>query len=385
MRKLAILGSTGSIGTQALDVAARHRDRFAVTALVAHTSSEKLFEQVRAFRPQIAALTVEPREIPEDIRQTCQWMFGEDVLTRVVRACDADDVLVSVVGVVGLMAVMEALACGKRVLLANKEPLVAGGELVTAAAKRAGLPLLPVDSEHSAIFQCLQGAQGNPPRRLILTASGGPFRTWKAEDIMKATKEQALKHPNWNMGRKITIDSASMMNKALEVIEARWLFDMPAEKIDVLIHPQSVIHSMVEYADGAVIAQLGTPDMRLPILYAMSWPERLCTGAERLDFAKMRALTFEEPDLSRFPGLGLAYQALAAGGTMGAILNGANEVAVDAFLSDRIRFGQIAQMVEETMQAVPVCAHPTLEQVLESDRLAREKARSLLGTDRYAL
>ena len=385
MRKLAILGSTGSIGTQALDVAARHRDRFAVTALVAHTSSEKLFEQVRAFRPQIAALTVEPREIPEDIRHTCQWMFGEDVLTRVVRACDADDVLVSVVGVVGLTAVMEALACGKRVLLANKEPLVAGGELVTAAAKRTGHPLLPVDSEHSAIFQCLQGAQGNSPRRLILTASGGPFRTWKAEDIMKATKEQALKHPNWNMGRKITIDSASMMNKALEVIEARWLFDMPAEKIDVLIHPQSIIHSMVEYADGAVIAQLGTPDMRLPILYAMSWPERLCTGAERLDFSKMRALTFEEPDLSRFPGLGLAYQALAAGGTMGAILNGANEVAVDAFLSDRIRFGQIAQLVEETMQAVPVCAHPTLEQVLESDRLAREKARSLLGTDRYAL
>ena len=385
MRKLAILGSTGSIGTQALDVAARHRDRFAVTALVAHTSSEKLFEQVRAFRPQIAALTVEPREIPEDIRQTCQWMFGDDVLTRVVRACDADDVLVSVVGVVGLMAVMEALACGKSVLLAYKVPLVAGGELVTAAAKRAGLPLLPVDSEHSAIFQCLQGAQGNPPRRLILTASGGPFRTWKAEDIMKATKEQALKHPNWNMGRKITIDSASMMNKALEVIEARWLFDMPAEKIDVLIHPQSVIHSMVEYADGAVIAQLGTPDMRLPILYAMSWPERLCTGAERLDFSKMRALTFEEPDLTRFPGLGLAYQALAAGGTMGAILNGANEVAVDAFLNDRIRFGQIAQLVEETMQAVPVCTHPMLEQVLESDRLAREKARSLLGTDRYAL
>ena len=202
---------------------------------------------------------------------------------------------------------------------------------------------------------------------------------------MKATKEQALKHPNWNMGRKITIDSASMMNKALEVIEARWLFDMPAEKIDVLIHPQSVIHSMVEYADGAVIAQLGTPDMRLPILYAMSWPERLCTGAERLDFSKMRALTFEEPDLTRFPGLGLAYQALAAGGTMGAILNGANEVAVDAFLNDRIRFGQIAQLVEETMQAVPVCTHPMLEQVLESDRLAREKARSLLGTDRYAL
>ena len=385
MRKLAILGSTGSIGTQALDVIARHSDRFKATALVAHSSSEKLFEQVRAFKPALAALTVEPKEIPDDIKNSCQWMFGENVLLDVVRACDADDVLVSVVGVVGLAAVMEALSCGKRVLLANKEPLVAGGELVTAAAKKAGHPLLPVDSEHSAIFQCLQGAQGNTPERLILTASGGPFRTWKKEDIMLATKEQALKHPNWNMGRKITIDSASMMNKALEVIEARWLFDMPAEKIDVLIHPQSVIHSMVEYADGAVMAQLGTPDMRLPILYAMSWPERLTTGGKRLDFARMNALTFEQPDLDKFPGLGLAYEALKCGGTMAAILNGANEVAVDAFLHDRIRFGQIAQLVQETMHAVPVTHHATLEQVFESDRLAREKAAALLKTPRFAI
>lgn len=385
MRKLAILGSTGSIGTQALDVIARHSDRFAVSALVAHSSSEKLFEQVRAFHPQIAALTVEPAEIPEDIRSACQWMFGEDVLLRVVRACEADDVLVSVVGIAGLAAVMETLACGKRVLLANKEPLVAGGELVTEAARKAGHPLLPVDSEHSAIFQCLQGAQGNTPERLILTASGGPFRTWKKENILCATKEQALRHPNWSMGRKITIDSASMMNKALEVIEARWLFDMPAEKIDVLIHPQSVIHSMVEFADGAVMAQLGTPDMRLPILYAMSWPERLSTGGKRLDFSAMNALTFEQPDLSRFPGLGLAYEALACGGTMSAILNGANEIAVDAFLHDRIRFGQIAQLVEETMHAVPVVQHPTLGQVFESDLAARAKAQALLKTARFAL
>lgn len=379
MRKLAILGSTGSIGTQALDVAARHSDRFAVTALVAHSSSEKLFEQVRQFHPQIAALSVEPKEIPADIRESCQWMFGENVLLDVVRACDADDVLVSVVGVVGLAAVMEALACGKRVLLANKEPLVAGGELVTEAARKAGHPLLPVDSEHSAIFQCLQGAQGNTPTRLILTASGGPFRTWKKEDIYNARPEQALKHPNWSMGRKITIDSASMMNKALEVIEARWLFDMPAEKIDVLIHPQSVIHSMVEYADGAVMAQLGTPDMRLPILYAMSWPERLPTGGRRLDFTQMNALTFEQPDNDRFPGIRLAYDALAAGGSMSAVLNGANEVAVDAFLHEKIPFGAIARLVEETMQAVPVIAHPTLEQVFECDRAARQKAAALLA------
>ena len=378
MRKLAILGSTGSIGTQALDVAARHSDRFEVTALVAHASSEKLFEQVRAFRPKLAALVIPPKELPEDVKDICEWMFGEDVLLRAVRACDADDVLVSVVGVVGLCAVMEALACKKRVLLANKEPLVAGGELVMRAAKEANLPLLPVDSEHSAIFQCLQGAQGNRAERLILTASGGPFRTWKAEDIALATKEQALRHPNWSMGPKITIDSASMFNKALEVIEARWLFDMPAEKIDVLIHPQSVIHSMVEYADGAVMAQLGTPDMRLPILYAMSWPERLPTGGKRLDFAQLSALTFEQPDTLRFPGLRLGYEALACGGTMTAILNGANEVAVDAFLHGRIRFGQIARLVEDTMSAIAPVYGATLDQVLESDRAARAKAAQLL-------
>lgn len=377
-RKLAILGSTGSIGTQALDVAARHADRFEVTALVAHASAEKLYEQVRAFRPKLAALAVEPKEMPEDVKDACEWLFGEDVLLRAVRACDADDVLVSVVGVVGLSAVMESLACGKRVLLANKEPLVAGGELVMRAAAETNLPLYPVDSEHSAVFQCLQGAQGNRPERLILTASGGPFRTWERDAIFSATKEQALCHPNWRMGPKITIDSASMINKALEVIEARWLFDMPPERIDVLIHPQSVIHSMVEFADGAVMAQLGTPDMRLPILYAMSWPERLATGGRRLDFSQLSALTFEQPDTSRFPGLRLGYDALACGGTMTAILNGANEVAVDAFLRGRIRFGQIAMLVEETMQRVPPVYGATLEQVFESDRAAREKARELL-------
>lgn len=378
MRKLAILGSTGSIGTQALDVAARHRDRFEVTALVARTSCDALYEQVRVFHPKLAALQVEPKNMPEDVRHACEWMFGKDVLLRTVRACDADDVLVSVVGVVGLSAVLEALACHKRVLLANKEPLVAGGELVMRAVAKAGLPLCPVDSEHSAIFQCLQGAQGNRPERLILTASGGPFRTWEKEDIFSATKEQALRHPNWHMGPKITVDSASMLNKALEVIEARWLFDMPPERIDVLIHPQSVIHSMVEFADGAVMAQLGTPDMRLPILYAMSWPERLPTGGQRLDLTKLSALTFERPDTERFPGLRLGYDALAVGGTMSAILNGANEVAVDAFLHERIRFGQIARLVEETMQSVAPSYAATLDQVFESDRLARERARTLL-------
>ena len=377
MQNIAILGSTGSIGRQALDVISRHPDRYRAVALAARSSAELLQEQVRAFRPETAVLTHPPKGFGGT--SECEWNFGEEALLDVCARADVDAVLVAVVGIAGLPLVLRAIACGKKVLLANKEALVTGGELVMRAAKEKDVLLLPVDSEHSAIFQCLQGAQGNTPTRLILTASGGPFRTWKKEDIYNARPEQALKHPNWSMGRKITIDSASMMNKALEVIEARWLFDMPAEKIDVLIHPQSVIHSMVEYADGAVMAQLGTPDMRLPILYAMSWPERLPTGGKRLDFTQMNALTFEQPDYNRFPGLKLAYDALAVGGSMSAVLNGANEVAVDAFLHERIPFGAIARLVEETMQAVTVMTHPTLEQVFECDRAARQKAAALMS------
>lgn len=378
MRKLAILGSTGSIGTQALQVAALHADRYQVTALVARSSYTLFFEQVRAFRPRLAGLVVRPDAIPDDLKQI-EWVFGEEALTFAAEHADADDVLVSVVGIAGLSAVMKALQSGKRVLLANKEPLVAGGALVTEAARRAGKPLLPVDSEHSAILQCLQGAQGNTPRRLLLTASGGPFRTWQKRDIYRATKAQALKHPNWSMGQKITIDSATMMNKALEVIEARWLFDMPAEKIDVLVHPQSVVHSMVEYEDGAVIAQMGTPDMRLPILYAMSWPERLATGGQALDWSQIGALTFEAPDTDKFPALNLAYAALKAGGTAAAVMNGANEAAVQAFLEDRICFGRIAQVVEETMQRISVVHSPSLEEVFEADQAARAAAQELLA------
>ena len=383
MRKLAILGSTGSIGTQALDVAGRYPERWKITALAAYSQCDKLFEQIRVFHPEIAALVEKPKEIPEDLRGV-QWFFGKDALLSVIKATDAQDVLVSVVGIAGLSAVMESLSEGKRVLLANKEPLVAGGELVMAAAERAHLPILPVDSEHSAIFQCLQGRQGNEPVRLLLTASGGPFRTWNREEIKHATCEQALKHPNWSMGRKITIDSASMMNKALEVIEARWLFDMKPERIKVIIHPESIVHSMVEYADGAVIAQMGTPDMRLPILYAMSYPERLPTGASTLDLCKTGKLTFEEPDLVKFPALRLGYDALREGGTMTAVLNGANEIAVAAFLNNRIRFGGIAELVEETMHSVEKVDHPSLEQVFEADRKARLRAEELLNTKRFS-
>lgn len=377
MRRLSILGSTGSIGTQALDVAARHADRFQISALTAFSNAEKLFEQVRAFRPKLAGLVVPPERLPDDVKH-CEWVFGPECLRAAATFSETDDVLVSVVGFVGLEAVLSALGAGKRVLLANKEPLVAGGALVTEAAKKAGQPLLPVDSEHSAVFQCLRGREGNAPRRLLLTASGGPFRTWPAEKIENATVAQALNHPNWSMGRKITVDSASMMNKALEIIEARWLFDMPPEKIDVLIHPQSIVHSLVEFDDGAVMAQLGVPDMRLPILYAMAFPDRLETGAKPLDLSQTAALTFEKPSRERFPGMFLAYDALRAGGATCAVLNAANEVAVEAFLAGRIRFGHVWRVTRDTLEKLGALKADTLEAVTEADALARRTAEEIL-------
>ena len=382
-RRLAILGSTGSIGTQALEVAALHPDRFEVAALTAYSSREKLFEQVRAFRPRLAGLVqpIPQEEIPADL-QFCEWVFGPEALTLAAQA-DADDVLVSVVGMVGLQSVLTALAGGKRVLLANKEALVAGGHLVMEAARRVGEhALLPVDSEHSAIFQCLQGAGGNPYSRIILTCSGGPFRTWTGDEIRAATKEQALRHPNWVMGQKITIDSATLFNKALEMIEARWLFDACPEQIEVVVHPQSVIHSGVEFADGTLIAQLGTPDMRLPILYAMAYPDRLPTGGKRLDLFSVGGLTFERPDEARFPSIRLARECLRAGGAAGCVLNAANEVAVGELLQssgkEPMRIGRIFDTVEETLSRVGNLPAASLEQVMEADRLARDTARQVL-------
>ena len=377
MRKIALLGSTGSIGTQALDVAARHADRFQIIALTANTNAEKLFAQARRFHPRMCGLVREPQSIPEDLKRI-DWVFGPECLKAAATLPEADDVLVSVVGFAGLPAVMDALGAGKRVLLANKEALVAGGALVTEAARKAGKPLLPVDSEHSAIFQCLRARDTNAPSRILLTASGGPFRTWRAEEIENATVEQALRHPNWSMGRKITIDSASMMNKALEIIEARWLFDMPPEKIDVLIHPQSIVHSMVEFADGGVLAQLGVPDMRLPILYAMAFPDRLETGAKPLDLAQIGSLTFEAPDRAKFPGMFLAYDALRAGGAACAMLNAANEVAVGAFLSGRIPFGRIWQLNRDTLEAAGDQPADSVEAVFAADALARRVAEGIL-------
>ena len=299
MKTISILGSTGSIGRQALDLCRRHPDRYRVTALTARASKELLFEQVREFRPQMAGLTegIRASEIPADL-SFCRFVGGAEALRAAAAEVPADMVLVSIVGIAGLSGVMDALQAGRQVLLANKEALVTGGHLVTDLARKKGKPLLPVDSEHSAIFQCLQAAGPNPAERILLTASGGPFRTWDREKIRQATPEQALKHPNWNMGAKITVDSASMFNKGLEIMEARWLFDMTEDRIQVLVHPESIVHSGIVFRDGAVLAQLGQPDMRVPIGYAMSYPERLETGVEAPDWFALGKLTFEAPRTS---------------------------------------------------------------------------------------
>ena len=375
MKKIAILGSTGSIGTQALDLCRRHPDRYRVTALTARSSREKLFAQVREFRPEMAGLAegITPGEIPEDLR-FCRWMSGPEALKAAASEVEADQVLVSIVGIAGLRSVMDALRAGRQVLLANKEALVTGGHLVIDLARRKGKPLLPVDSEHSAIFQCLQAAGGNRAEKILLTASGGPFRTWEKERIERATPAEALRHPNWNMGAKITVDSASMFNKGLEIMEARWLFDLPEDRIEVVVHPESIVHSAVVFRDGAVLAQLGLPDMRVPIGYAMSYPERTETGVAAPDLSAMGRLTFEKPDEEKFPALRLAREALRAGGAACTVFNGANEAAVAAFLREEIAFGEIARRVEKAMEKLSGLRADCLEEILEADRRARECA-----------
>ena len=376
MRKIAILGSTGSIGTQALDLCRRHPDRYRVTALTARGNRDKLFEQVREFRPETAGLTegIDPSEIPGDLR-FCRFLSGKEALHAAAAETDADMVLVSIVGIAGLQSVMDALQAGKQVLLANKEALVTGGHLVTELARKAGKPLLPVDSEHSAIFQCLQGAGGNRADRILLTASGGPFRTWDRDRIERATRAEALKHPNWSMGAKITVDSASMFNKGLEIMEARWLFDMPEDRIEVVVHPQSIVHSAVVFRDGAVIAQLGEPDMRVPIGYAMSYPERIETGVPAPDLSALGSLTFEKPDEEKFPALRLARECLRAGGAACTVFNGANEEAVAAFLREEIPFGEIARRVEQALERLTGLPAECIEDIWEADRRARDIVR----------
>ncbi|MBQ8073123.1 MAG: 1-deoxy-D-xylulose-5-phosphate reductoisomerase [Clostridia bacterium] len=372
MKKIAILGSTGSIGTQALDICARHPEEYRVAALTAKSSRKKLFDQVRRFRPEMAGLVdgIREEEIPEDLR-FCHWMSGAEALHAAAAEVEADQVLVSIVGIAGLRSVLDALGAGRQVLLANKEALVTGGHLVMDLARRMGKPLLPVDSEHSAIFQCLQAAGPNRAEKILLTASGGPFRTWKKEDIHRATRAQALKHPNWDMGAKITVDSASMFNKGLEIMEARWLFDMPENRIQVVVHPESIVHSAIVFADGAVLAQLGTPDMRVPIGYAMSYPARMTTGVAEPDLFTLGKLTFEAPDEEKFPSLRLAWEALRAGGAACTVLNGANEEAVARFLREEIAFGEIYTLVARAMDRLSGLGADSYEDILEADRRAR--------------
>ena len=378
MKRIAILGSTGSIGTQALDFCARPPEDFRVVALTAHASREKLFEQVRRFRPEVAGLSagIDPAEVPEDLR-FCRFLSGPEALRVAATQSGADQVLVSIVGIAGLQSVMDALEAGAQVLLANKEALVTGGHLVMDLARRMGKPILPVDSEHSAIFQCLQAAGPNAPTGILLTASGGPFRTWDREKIRAATPAQALRHPNWSMGAKITVDSASMVNKGLEIMEARWLFDLPEDRITVVVHPESIVHSAITFRDGAVLAQLGVPDMRVPIGYAMTYPERKETGVPLPDLFSLGRLTFEKPDEEKFPALRLARQALRAGGAACTVLNGANEEAVAAFLREEIPFGGILDRIEEALSRLAGLPANSLEDIFEADRRARQIVRAM--------
>ena len=379
-KQIVILGSTGSIGTQALKVIEEHPDLYEAYALTANNQVELLAEQARKFMPAAVVIANEAKylQLKEMLADLpIQVYAGADALCEIVEAKSIDVVLASMVGYAGLRPTMNAIRAGKTIALANKETLVVAGELINALAQQFKTPILPVDSEHSAIFQCLE--PGNALEKVILTASGGPFRKFTIEELQHVTKEQALKHPNWDMGAKITIDSATMMNKGFEVIEAKWLFGVRPDQIEVVVHPQSVIHSMVQFEDGAVKAQLGVPDMRLPIQYAFSYPQRIKASFDRLDFMKMTELTFEQPDIKRFRCLGLAYEALNRGGNMACILNAANEAVVAAFLKDRIPFLRMSEIIEETMAKVAFIQTPTYEDYVATDAEARRVASCLIG------
>ena len=379
-RQLAILGSTGSIGTQALEVVAEHSDLFEVYALTANNQVDLLINQARRFMPEVVVIANEQKypELKEALEDLpIKVWAGAEAIAQVVQAGPIDMVLTAMVGYAGLRPTIAAIKAGKAIALANKETLVVAGELITALALEHQVPILPVDSEHSAIFQCLNGANGNPIEKLLLTASGGPFLHKSREELAVVTKEQALKHPNWHMGAKITIDSASMMNKGFEMIEAKWLFGVAPEQIQIVVHPQSVIHSMVQFEDGAVIAQLGIPDMKLPIAYAFSYPQRMKSQAPRLDFNQYATLTFEEPDMERFRNLAFAFEAIRQGGNMPCILNAANEVVVAAFLEDRIGFLQMSDVIEKTMAKAPFLAKPSYEDYVQTDAEARRIAAEL--------
>lgn len=382
MKKITILGSTGSIGTQTLDVVRKNRDKFEVVAISANSSIDLLLEQILEFNPKYVAVYNEESAsklknmIPSNI--DLEVLSSMEGLVKICELEEVDIVLTAVVGMIGLMPTMAAIKAKKTIALANKETLVTAGEIVMREAKKNNVTILPVDSEHSAIFQCLNGERKKDIEKIILTASGGPFRGKNKEELINVTKDQALKHPNWDMGRKISIDSSTLMNKGLEVIEAKWLFDVDVEDIDVVVHPQSIIHSMVSFKDSSVMAQLGCPDMRLPIEYALTYPERSKTDFERLDLAKIATLTFENPDMETFPCLELAFKALKLGGTYPAVLNSANEFLVNEFLNDKIGFYDIPYYIERSLQQHNNRSNPTLEDILEVDRETREYLGNLL-------
>ena len=381
-KQIAILGSTGSIGTQALQVIEEHPDKYEAYVLTANNRVDELIAQARRFMPEAVVIANEEKypKLKEALADLPIKVYaGEEAICQIVQEKPVDIVLTAMVGYAGLCPTIHAIRARKTIALANKETLVVAGDLINDLARVNGTPILPVDSEHSAVFQCLAGEAGNPIEKVILTASGGPFRTFSHEQLKTVTKEQALRHPNWDMGAKITIDSASMMNKGFEVIEAKWLFDVRPEQIEVVVHPQSVIHSMVQFEDGAVKAQLGMPDMRLPIQYAFSYPDRLHASFPRLDFSKCTQLTFEQPDTERFRNLALAYEALHRGGNMPCIVNAANEVCVAAFLHDRISFLGMSDVIEKTMGRVSFIQKPTYEDYVATDAEARRIAESLIN------
>ena len=382
MKQIAILGSTGSIGTQTLDVVRQHPHEFSVYALSANRSVDMLIHQALEFNPAVVCIADEScyprlRDALSDL--PIQVLAGENAIAEMVTMPAIDIVVAAMVGYAGLRPTIEAIRAKKTIALANKETLVVAGEIICRLAQRYNVPILPVDSEHSAIFQSLVGESRDSLEKLILTASGGPFRTFTYEQMQHVTAAQALRHPNWEMGAKITIDSASMMNKGFEVIEARWLFDIPVEKIQVVVHPQSVIHSAVQFVDGSVKAQLGTPDMRIPIQYALTYPERWQSDVPRLDLFATHQLTFEEPDLQRFPNLRLAYEAIAKGGNMPCILNAANEVVNLAFREGKCGFLQMSEVIAETMAKTSFILEPTYEDYVQTDRLARQIAKERIN------
>lgn len=381
-RRIAILGSTGSIGRQTLDVVRQHPDMFEVTMLTANNSSELLIRQALEFKPNHVVICNEAKydEVANALQDEYIKVFtGMDSVCDLVGEPETDIVVTAMVGFSGLKSTMAAIKAGKAIALANKETLVAAGSIVMEAALKNNCPILPVDSEHSAIFQCLQGCHGAEIAKLHLTASGGPFRTWTKEDISKATKTQALKHPKWNMGNKITIDSATMMNKGLELIEAKWLFSVEPSDINIVIHPQSIIHSMVEFNDGAVLAQLGEPDMREPIQYAISYPDRLPLDNRKINFAEIARLNFYEPDRDKFPAINLAVEAITAGGNMPCVMNAANEVAVAAYLQDRIGFYDITGIISECMAGADFVKEPDLDTIFKSNEESTAKAMEILS------